>query len=109
MNPGVSVIIRDEEYLARYPISALIKAEAELGKPVGSISGSFVEMAIIVKHGLRHPDGSAVTKKEFDGLLDELTVEEFTTVFQTVASAIGGGKKAVAEPTEPAPKSTGKN
>lgn len=108
MSPGVSVIIGDEEYLARYPISALIKAEAELGKPVGSITGAFSEMAVLVKHGIRHADGSPVTRKEFDELLDNLTVEEFTEVFNAVAGAIGGGKKASAS-TAGTAESAGKN
>lgn len=102
MMADTPVLIGETEYLARYPISALIRAEAELGKPVRAISGAFSEMAIIARHGLWHMDKSPVSKKEFDAILDSLTVDEFTEVFNIVAGTISGGKN-----TEPGAVSAG--
>lgn len=96
------VLIGETEYLARYPISALIRAEAELGKPIKAISGSYSEMAILARHGLWHMDKSPVSRKEFDAILDSLSVQEFIEVFCTISSAVGNG-----EGTEPGAVSSG--
>ena len=98
MTAGTPIVIGETDYLVRVPISSLIKAEAELGKPVGRISGAFTEMSVLVKHSLRHADGAPVSKKEFEELLDNLTVEEFSGLFNTVAGCIGGAPSS--KPTQ---------
>lgn len=106
MMADTPVLIGETEYLARYPISALIRAEVELGKSVRAISGTFSEMAIIARHGLWHTDKTPVSKREFDAILEGLSVPEFTEVFNTVASTIGG--QPVSEPVV-AGEESGKN
>ena len=63
-------------------------------------------MAIIARHGLWHMDKSPVSKKEFDAILDSLTVDEFTEVFNIVAGTISGGGK---QGTVSAGEESGKN
>lgn len=97
---GTPIVIGETEYLIRYPVSSLIKAETELGKPIGAITGAYSELAILVKHGLKHPDGSAMSKKEYEELLENIEPVEFAELTNAVAAVVSGSKNPASDVAE---------
>lgn len=82
-----------KEYLVRYPVGALIRAEAHLGKPLADLnqtSMSFSDMAIITRYGLHTLEGKPISQEEYDTLIDSLSLEEFSAVFIEVTAEFAG-------------------
>lgn len=89
------------EYLVRYPVGAMIRAEIHLGKPVSKVNwraASFHEMSILTRYGLHTIDGKPISGEEYDLFLEEVGVPEFTELFKEIVSEL-----------TPEEESTGKN
>lgn len=87
------ITVAGKEYLVRYPVGALIRAETHLGRPLADLNNtamSFSDMAIISRYGLHTLDGVPITQEEYDKLIDTLSLEEFTSVFVEVTSEFAG-------------------
>ena len=83
------ISVAGKEYLVRYPVGALIKAEAHLGKPMSEVPKTtltYKDMAIITRYGLHNLDGVPISDKDFESLLDNTSVEEFGELFTVVVS-----------------------
>lgn len=98
MIPEIIVEIAGEQYAARYPMSVLASIERELKKSLTTLGHdvSISDMSIIIRRGLRHTDGTPVTQAQFDAIMEQITLEEFTEIVNQVLPALF-------------PKSSGKN
>ena len=87
--PEFPVTIDGVEYVAKYPVYALLSAERELGRSLTHIGRdlSLGDMAIIIKHGL-HRDGRPISSVEFDKILNSMGVSEFTALAKEIAPAV---------------------
>ncbi|MBE6506418.1 MAG: gene transfer agent family protein [Methanocorpusculum parvum] len=81
MIPVKSIDILGEEYEIRYPVSALIAAEHELGQPIASLGKNPLmgQLAIILRHGLSR-DGKKLTRDDLAIMLEQLSATEFTDI-----------------------------
>ncbi len=87
--PEIPVTIGGVDYVARYPISAMLRAEQELGRHITSFTRdmSMLDMSILIKCGL-HRDGKPVSSEEFNGILDNMSTVEFTDLANKIAPAL---------------------
>jgi hypothetical protein len=80
-----------KDFLVKYPVSSLIKAEAHLGRPLTDLKStamSFRDMSILVRYGLRTLDDNPISDAEFDRLLDSLNPLEFSELFIEVSKEL---------------------
>lgn len=85
------ITIAGREYLVRYPVGALIRAETHLGKSLGEIdwnNASFRDMSILTRYGLHTTDGKPISEEMYDNILDEVSLVEFTPIFRAVAEEL---------------------
>lgn len=87
--PEVPVTIDGVEYVAKFPMYALLSAERELGRSMTRIGRdmSMNDMATIIKHGL-HRDGKPISSTEFDKILNSMDVSDFTTLGKQISPLI---------------------
>lgn len=85
------ITVHGTEYLVKYPVGALIRAEMHLGKPISRLDThtmTYLEMSILTRYGLHNLDEKPISEDEFDRLLEEISPIEFATVFADVVSEI---------------------
>jgi len=96
------------DYLVRFPVLALMRVEAELGRPISTLSANagLIELTTVVKHGMHHaqPPHTPLSAAEFEALIDSVGLEEFSAIIPDIVELINPG--ATAAPAEQAP---GKN
>ena len=90
------VTICGKEYLAKYPVGALIMAERKLGFRITEIVDrksdlSFSDLSTLVRYGLHHMDGTLISDTEYEEIINNVDMTEFTAIIPEVLSAFGGG------------------
>lgn len=93
------VSIGGKEYLVKYPIGALIKAEKLLGWKLTELKErtkdmSIGDMAILVRCGLRNLSGEAISDTDFQDIMDTVDTQEFLAIVPDVLSVFSGNSQA---------------
>lgn len=93
------VSILGKEYLAKYPVGALILAEKRLGWKLVELNArkedlSFEDMSVLVRYGLHKMTGELITDTEYQEIIDNMDMQEFIAIVPDVLSAFGGDSPA---------------
>lgn len=93
------VTICGKEYLAKYPVGALIMAERKLGFKITEIVSkkdelSFEDLSTLVRYGLHHMDGTLITDTEYEEIINNVDMTEFSAIVPEVLGAFGGGTES---------------
>lgn len=93
------ISIAGKEYLAKYPIGALILAEKKLGWKLIDLNArksdlSFEDMSILVRYGLHKLTGELITDTEYEEIINNVDMQEFMAIVPDVLSAFGGNSSA---------------
>lgn len=94
---GTPVSVNGKEYIIRFPIGALILAEKKLGWKLISLRDraknndlSFEDMSILTRYGLHYPDGMQISEQDYQSILDNVGMTEFSKLFEQIGYALSG-------------------
>jgi hypothetical protein len=86
-------IINGRHFSFKLPIGRIIALEREAGKPLAQMKGTSMEdLSLLVKYAIREND-VYLTAQEFEALLDELTVDDFTEAVKAVSEILNPTKE----------------
>ena len=93
------VCVCGNEYLAKYPVGVLIMIERRLGCKITELvlkkdEMSFKELSILVRYGLHHLDGTLISDTEYEDIINNMDVTEFSAIVPEELSAFGSGSQS---------------